>query len=89
MITEQSSHEKKPLRISRCVNCDRTASEHDAGKCRGSAGKVGKTFQTMDLPTGKTCNNCCFVTHCVNLYAKKPEDTGCDFFPVRFIERPL
>lgn len=79
--------------MSRCVNCGSAREDHiphnTVNICTGSAGKAGKVYQTMDLPAGKTCHNCHYVDHCVKLYGVKPENTTCDFFPVRFMERPL
>ena len=38
----------------------------------------------MELPAGETCAACQFVKHCQRMYAVKPENTSCDFFPRRF-----
>lgn len=73
----------------RCAVCGYLEDHHENRKCPGSAGLAGRTFGTMDLPENKTCNNCHFVKHCCALYGKTPEDKTCDFFPVRFLERPL
>lgn len=76
--------------MSCCVHCGRDRDSHGPNlKCVGSASELSRHFATMDLPEGKTCNNCHFVKHCCALYGKHPEDKTCDFFPVRFIERPL
>lgn len=40
--------------------------------------------QCMDLPTGKTCADCINVDWCTKVYGVKPENTSCDFEPVRF-----
>lgn len=74
----------------RCANCGYIAEAHAADKtCPGSAGTTGKRFAIMDLPEGKNCHYCHYVKHCCALYGKTPTDTTCDFFPVRFMERPL
>lgn len=71
--------------MSRCVNCGQQPVQHKEGKCLIGAG----SFATMDLPEGKTCNNCHFIPHCERMYGKTKADKTCDFFPIRFIERPL
>lgn len=39
----------------------------------------------MRLPEGKSCNDCGHLSHCERMYGVNPENTGCDFHPVRFI----
>lgn len=38
----------------------------------------------MDLPDGKTCGDCRNVDWCMMAYGVKPENTSCDFEPIRF-----
>jgi len=74
--------------MSRCVECGYPKERH--GKdllCPVISSR--KHFSTMDLPPGKTCHNCHFVKKCCAMFGKTPTDTTCDFFPVRFMERPL
>ena len=39
----------------------------------------------MQLPEGKTCADCAFEKQCCRMYGAKPENTWCDFHPVRFV----
>lgn len=41
----------------------------------------------MELPFGKTCNDCGHVQRCTGLGCTKPENTVCDFSPSRFVQR--
>lgn len=41
----------------------------------------------MDLPTGKTCADCCHLRRCVGMGFTKAENTNCDFSPSRFVEK--
>jgi len=41
----------------------------------------------MQLPENKTCGDCVYGEHCFAMYAHKPTDTYCDFFPRRFHEK--
>ncbi len=40
--------------------------------------------QCMELPTGCSCQLCVHVNRCVAMFGAKPENTHCDFYPVRF-----
>jgi len=40
--------------------------------------------QCMDLPNNKTCGDCANINWCKKAYGVKPENTKCDFEPVRF-----
>jgi len=40
----------------------------------------------MNLPIEKTCSDCAYFTHCERMYATKPYNAWCDFFPRRFKE---
>ena len=42
--------------------------------------------ESMKLPEGKTCADCYACRHCTAIYGVKPENTKCDFYPVRFTE---
>lgn len=39
----------------------------------------------MQLPEGKTCADCAFEKQCCAMYGAKPENTWCDFHPVKFV----
>lgn len=78
-------------RQDRCVHCGRPEAQHFKydGKliCEGSAGEAVKTFQTLNLPPGKTCADCVHTPRCVAIFGMIPEDQACDFFPIRFQQR--
>lgn len=40
--------------------------------------------QCMDLPEGCTCALCIRINRCAAIFGVKPENTQCDFEPVRF-----
>ena len=40
--------------------------------------------QCMSLPSGYTCAVCVHVNRCVSVFGVKPENTHCDFSPIRF-----
>ena len=63
-----------------CVNCGYPEAQHGTGTI------TCFNFATMTLPTGKTCKDCYACSHCCALYGVKPENTECDFYPVRFRE---
>lgn len=72
-----------------CVHCGHSAEDHGPDKRCLSISCCDRTFATMDLPAGKTCHNCHFISYCAALFECKPTNTRCDWFPIRFIERPL
>lgn len=41
----------------------------------------------MNLPDGKTCNNCVHCERCCKIFGHIPEDQVCDWSPSRFLER--
>lgn len=41
----------------------------------------------MYLPDGETCGSCASKERCCALYGAKPENTWCDFYPVKFRKR--
>lgn len=41
----------------------------------------------MDLPPGKTCEDCINCRLCCAVYGKTPKDTECDWSPSRFVEK--
>lgn len=43
----------------------------------------------MQLPKGKTCADCFHVERCVAFGFTQPTRTMCDFFPSRFMARPV
>ena len=51
------------------------------------ADKACNASTCMALPVGKTCGDCVHREHCFAMYAHKPTDTYCDFFPRRFREK--
>ena len=46
-------------------------------------------YATMDLPEGKTCANCRHSYFCDNYIGTERDMTQCDWFPIRFIEKPV
>jgi hypothetical protein len=40
----------------------------------------------MQLPEGKTCDNCCHKRRCFAFGFSEPNRTYCDWFPRRFID---
>lgn len=46
-----------------------------------------RVSEEMKLPEGTTCADCCHLKRCQNLFGCKPENTECDFFPIRFARR--
>ena len=40
--------------------------------------------QCMALPEGCTCSICIHINRCASIFGVKPENTKCDFYPVRF-----
>lgn len=66
----------------RCIKCGYAKSAHAVdGTCPGR----GRTaFATMDLPPGETCGTCVHVYRCTRMFGAMPENTACDFYPVRF-----
>lgn len=63
--------------------------------CRGQSGLaagyvcVGENHriydQLMQLPAGKTCNDCRHSARCFGLGYSTPNRTSCDFYPNRFM----
>jgi len=43
----------------------------------------------MQLSDGKTCGDCRHVRRCVLMFGHQPSDTYCDWFPRRFVEKPV
>lgn len=66
----------------RCVHCGRAK----AGHCgSGHSCKGGMTnYETMELPAGKTCNDCRHIGFCVNFLGDVRARSSCDWFPIRF-----
>lgn len=50
------------------------------GKLKDEKGKA------MDLPPGKTCNDCKHCNKCCVIFGHIPEDEVCDWSPSRFKE---
>ena len=38
----------------------------------------------MKLPEGKTCADCNHCRRCTGMFGARPENTSCDFDPIRF-----
>lgn len=53
-------------------------------ECRNCPNLKNCQRQCMKLPDGKTCGACQHVDWCVKVYGVKPENTSCDFEPIRF-----
>ena len=71
----------------RCVNCSQFAESHkgETLACPGSAGLVGRHYQTMQLPPGLTCNDCRFMNFCRAFLGREGSETSCDWFPIKFV----
>ena len=41
----------------------------------------------MKLPDGKKCSDCAHFRRCARLFGAKPDNTGCDFHPIRFVQQ--
>lgn len=39
---------------------------------------------SMKLPEGRTCDECYAFKFCKGLFGCKPDNTECDYYPVRF-----
>ena len=52
-----------------CGNCDHLHNCH---------------HQCMELPNGMTCAACVHLRRCAAVFGAKPENTHCDFYPIRF-----
>ena len=57
-------------------------------ECRNCPDRGNCKRQCMDLPTGKTCNDCLHTTWCVKAYGVKRESTHCHFEPIQFKPAP-
>lgn len=44
--------------------------------------------QCMQLPNGKTCADCAHIERCMLMFGGKPENTSCDWEPIKFNEIP-
>lgn len=55
----------------KCGECE----HYSANNCR---------HQCMDIPEGMTCADCVYVKRCTSIFGAKPENTKCDFEPIRF-----
>lgn len=72
----------------RCVNCSRTKDQH-LGENLDCPGSSKTRYGTMNLPAGRTCNDCAhFRTHCSWLLSRNGTETDCDWFPIRFVSLP-
>lgn len=56
-------------------------------ECRNCPNLKNCQRQCMDLPDGKTCGDCHNVGWCTTAYGVKPENTFCDFEPIRFKQK--
>jgi hypothetical protein len=76
----------------RCIECGRSREQHgEDDTCPGQnlqnprwSGRA--RFASMDLPTGKTCDDCRHFGFCSKFIG--PEiagNTHCDWFPIRFL----
>lgn len=70
-------------RSDRCVNCGRSAEQHDAQmKCPGSG---NFHFATMNLPSSLTCGDCENFHFCEPMISRISADEVCDWYPARFV----
>lgn len=58
-------------------------------ECRNCPNLKNCQRQCMNLPAGKTCADCRNVDWCMMAYGVKPENTSCDFEPIRFREKEI
>ena len=56
-------------------------------ECRNCPDRKNCQRQCMKLPAGKTCSDCWHFDWCKVAYGVKPENTSCDFEPVRFVHK--
>ena len=54
----------------------------ECGKCEYYKAHNCKR-QCMELPDGKTCNDCIHVERCVTMFGAKRDNTSCGFEPIR------
>lgn len=84
---DQGSHTRPPYQHrDRCVHCGRPESAHSENSVCVSGGPF-RVFQTLNLPSGKTCGDCVHTARCTAIFGHISEDRTCDFFPVRFQQR--
>ena len=38
----------------------------------------------MKIPNSKTCKDCVHCKRCCSMFGANPQNTECDFYPVRF-----
>lgn len=57
--------------------------------CRNCDYKKCCKRQCMNLPEGKTCADCENIQWCQLAYGVKPENTQCNFEPIRFIQKKV
>jgi hypothetical protein len=67
----------------RCVQCGRGKAVHlDDLSCPGLSTK----YASMDLPEGRTCSDCAWFRFCSKFLGPEVAlNSGCDWYPVRFI----
>ena len=58
-------------------------------ECRNCPDRKNCQRQCMKLPDGKTCGDCQYVNWCTTVYGSKPENTSCDFEPIRFKQKEV
>jgi hypothetical protein len=71
-------------RSNRCVECGQSKEDHIPGKQKDYC----KGYRTMNLPEGKTCGDCFHIPRCNTIFGHMATDERCDWYPVRFVQRP-
>jgi hypothetical protein len=67
----------------RCIECGKPREAH--AKDGACPWKYKTRYGSMNLPEGKTCNDCQHVRFCLQfLGTEVGSNTSCDWFPIRF-----
>lgn len=62
------------------------AVSHPAAKPVSNDTAWSRNNEEMALPPGKTCGQCYAFRFCSGIGIAKPEQTRCDYWPVRFVQ---
>ena len=75
--------------MNRCVECSQPREAHPYPWKNPAPGKTHCVeFKSMDLPEGKTCDDCRHFRRCSALIGDVAGNTKCDWFPSRFALQP-
>jgi hypothetical protein len=68
-----------------CIGCRQPREAHPYPWKNPAPGKTHCIeFKSMDLPAGKTCDDCFHFRRCSALFGPIAGNTHCDWFPIRF-----